>query len=39
MMGNMFKGFGGGDPFANDPFFKEPFGNMDNMISKMRNDM
>ena len=38
MMGNMMKNFGG-DPFANDPFFSEPFGQMDKMISKMRDDM
>lgn len=33
------KGFGG-DPFANDPFFSETsFGNVDKMISQMRDDM
>ena len=42
-MGAMMQNpFGGGDPFANDPFFSEPFGqmgSMDKMIGKMRNDM
>ena len=36
-MDNIFKGFR--DPFANDPFFKDSFGNIDNMISNMRSDM
>jgi len=36
-MGSMLKNFR--DPFANDPFFKEPFGQMDKMISNMRKDM
>ena len=36
-MDNFFKGFR--DPFANDPFFKDSFGNIDNMISNMRSDM
>jgi len=44
MMGQMLQPFGGssfnrGDPFGNDPFFKEPFGQMDKMIGKMRQDM
>lgn len=44
MMGQMLQPFGGssfnrGDPFNNDPFFKEPFGQMDKMIGKMRQDM
>ena len=39
MANNMMKGFGRDvgavfdrDPFANDPFFKEPFGNIDKVI-------
>ena len=40
------RGIGGGDPFANDPFFSEPmggmgmgFGNIDKMISKVQKNM
>ena len=46
MANNMMKGFGRDigavfdrDPFANDPFFKEPFGNIDKVIGEMRNNM
>ena len=48
MMKNAFggRGIGGGDPFANDPFFSEPmggmgmgFGNIDKMISKVQKNM
>jgi len=36
-MGSMLKKFR--DPFANDPFFKEPFGQIDKMITRMRDDI
>ena len=37
MMSNMMKGFGG-DPFANDPFFKEGAGSF-KIFDDMRNEM
>ena len=43
MMNSMMKNAfgGGGDPFANDPFFLEPFGGggIDKMIDKMHKNM
>ena len=46
MMGNMMKGFGGGDPFANDPFFSKKGDIMEReglgsfgMFGSMRDEM
>ena len=38
-MDDLFKGLRMRDPFADDPFFKNSFGNIDKMINNMRSDM
>jgi len=42
MAKQMFSGFGMGDPFENDPFFRSGggmFGRMDEMLKEMRKPM